>query len=1074
MNIGKFSVKRPVTIVMVVIIMLLFGMVSLSMMTVDLLPEMELPIMVVYTNYDGAGSEEVESKITKVIEQQCASVAGIDSISSQSMAGTSLVILQFNYGTNLDEATNSVRDALSMASMMMPGEAGDSEIIKMSMDSMPIMYIGVSSDTGRNIDEIRKIVDDTIAPRIERIDGVAAATVIGGHTEEIHVTLDPDRLANYGLNVATVGGVIAQENTTSAGGYISQGSRETLVRVDGEYETLSQIANTPITLPSGGIIHLSDVAEITHAYSDSESYVHLNGEDIIAVSVQKESSGNAVNIDKEVRKAIEELDGQVYDDITMLVPYSSADMINQSVDNVVSNLLLAALISTLIIFLFLGNIRSMIIIGIAIPLSLIVTFNLLYFGGYTLNIITLGALALSVGMIVDNSTVVLENIYRHQMLGKSNYRAAVDATKEIASAVIASTLTTAAVYLPMVFLNGMAAEILKPFGITICFAILASLAVSLTVVPMLSSRLLKLYKGGEKGVRGRIANGCYRYESRFNSGFNRFIKRYGKSLVWTLNHKKTSLLVVTLALILSIAITPLIGLELIPNTDYGQLTVGIELPYGSKLEETLTAMEEVEQIIGEMPEVEMVYTTIGSSGGMSMGGSTTNQSSITVLLTDKNLRERSAVEVAQQIEEQCSLIAGAKVTASSYDISQMMGSAISVQVKGNDVDSLEMVAGQIEEAMENIDGTSNITNSMADGNEELTVFIDRERASYYNVSTANIMSTIQVALNGSSVSKYKGGADEINIVVKMPDYMADSVDDLRMLKIPSNSGGQVPLEEVATIERTIGQTTIVRMDQSRVVTISCNVYGRDLGSVSNDIRAALNKIAVPNGCTVEFGGNDAEMVEALTDMTKIILLAVVMVYGVMACQFENVISPLIIMVSVPVMFIGVFFGLLLSGQTINIMSMMGILLLVGVVVNNAIVLLDYVQTLRREGMCRREAIVESGKTRMRPILITTLTTVLAMLPQLLSNGESSEIFKPMAATVIFGLSFSTIISLFVVPIIYEMVDRHREKRRHKKGKQTAEQLEEMREFTLEVDDSNCWKNEEERLQKLGEISEQKC
>ena len=1075
MNIGKFSVKRPVTIAMVVIIMLLFGMVSLSMMSVDLMPKMELPIMVVYTPYDGAGSQEVESKVTKIIEQQCASVSGINSISSESMSGASMVMLNFNYGINLDEATNSVRDALSMADLMMPDEVGDSKIIKMSMDSLPIMYIGVSSDSGRNIDEIRKIVDDTIAPRIERIEGVAAATVMGGHTEEIHVTLDPDRLANYGLNVATVGGIIAQENTTAAGGYVTQGSRDTLVRVDGEYSTLAQIGNTPITLPSGGVIHLSDIAEITHAYSDSESYVHLNGENVIAISIQKESSGNTVNIDKEVHKAIAELEGQVYDDIHLSVPYSSADMINQSVDNVVSNLLMAALIATLIIFLFLGNIRSMVIIGIAIPLSLIVTFNLLYFGGYTLNIITLGALALSVGMIVDNSTVVLENIYRHQMMGKSNYRAAVDATKEISSAVVASTLTTAAVYLPMVFLSGMAAEILKPFGITICFAILASLAVSLTVVPMLSSRLLKLYDGKGRGVRGRIANGCYRYESRFNGIFNRFIKRYGKFLVWTLNHKKTSLLAVVLALILSIAITPLIGLELIPATDYGEISVSVELPYGSKLQETLEATEEVEEIIGQMPEVEMIYTMIGSSGGMSMGGSSSgNQATMTVLLTEKNQRQRSAADVAKDVEKQCGLIAGAKVTASSYDISQMTGSPISIQIKGNDIEALETVASDVENAIKGVAGVSNVVNSMAEGNDELTVFIDRERASYYNVSTSNIMSTIQVALNGSSVSKYKGGADELNIIVKMPDYMADSLEDLRSLKIPSNSGGQVPLEEVATIERTVGQTSIVRMDQSRVVTVSCDVYGRDLGSVSTDVRNALKQIAVPNSCTIEFGGNDAEMVEAMIDLTKIILLAVVMVYGVMACQFENIISPFIIMFSVPVMFIGVFFGLLISGQTINIMSMMGILLLVGVVVNNAIVLLDYVQTLRREGMCRREAIVESGKTRMRPILITTLTTVLAMLPQLLSNGDSSEIFKPMAATVIFGLSFSTIISLFVVPIVYEMVDRFREKRRHKKGKVSVSELDEMREFTMEVDDSGCWRNEEERLQKLGDISEQKC
>lgn len=1066
MNFGRFSVKRPVTIIMVVVIMLMFGMVSLSMMSVDLLPDMDLPIMLVYTTYDGAGAEEVESKVTKVIEQQCAAISGIDTISSTSGAGVSTVLLYFNYGTNLDEATNSVRDALNMADMIMPEDVGDSNIMKMSMDALPIMYISIASDTDRDIDEIRKIVDETVAPRIERIEGVAAATAVGGNTQQVHIVLDPDRLANYGLSVGSISQIIQMENNTAAGGYVAQGSRDILVRIDGEYQSLAEIGNTPITLQTGGIIHLSDVAEISFAESKTTSYVHVDGKNVVAIAVQKESDGNTVSIDRDVHKAIAELQGQVYDDIVISVPYSGAEMIQQSIDNVKSNLFLAAAISTLIIFMFLGNIRGMLIIGLAIPFSLITTFNLLYFGGYTLNMITLGAMALSVGMIVDNSTVILENIYRHWMMGKSRLRAAVDGTQEITSAVVASTLTTAAVYIPMVFISGMAAEILKPFGWTMCFAIFGSLLVSLTLVPMMASRVLKKYDGNGKGFFGHIANGCYRYEGWFNKRFKKFVNKYGKCLVWTLNHKKISLLAVSVMLILSIAITPLIGMELIPAQDYGQVSLTVELPNGSKLDEILAAAEEVEDIANSMPEVEMTYTMIGSTGGMSMDGSTSNTATMTVMLIDKNDREMSAVDVAKALEDKCSMIAGAKVTASSFDMSQLSGSAIEVQLKGNNSTSLAMLAEEVENVMKGIDGTSNVTNSLKDGNEELTVYINRERATYYNVSTSTIMSTVQLALNGAKVSKYKGGADEEDIIVKLPDYMTESVEDLRQLKVPSNTGGQVPLEEVATIERTIGQTAISRMDQSRVETVSCDVYGRDLGSVSNDIKKALANVAVPANCTIDYGGSDAEMVKALTDIGKIILLAVVMVYGVMACQFESFVSPLIIMFSVPVMFIGVFGGLLITGETINIMSMMGILLLVGVVVNNAIVLVDYVQVQRREGMCRREAIINSGKTRMRPILMTTLTTVLAMLPQFLSNGDGAEMFRPMAVTVIFGLSFSTVISLFVVPIIYEMVDKHREKRRNKRHQKSEQELDEMYEYTMELDETNCWHTEEERLQKM--------
>lgn len=1058
MNIGKFSVKRPVTVAMAALVLIMFGIVSFTRMSVDLMPEMELPILAVVAPYDGAGPEEVEEMVTKPIESNMAGISGIDTISSISSAGSSIVMMMFDYDTNLDTATNSVRDKLEMAKMMMPSEVGDITILKLDMNSMPILMVGVSGD--RSLDDVKKIVDDKIVPRLERIDGVAAATAMGGSEQQVIITADPYKLSAYGLNAGTISQIVAGENANHPGGYVTQGSQKILVRTLGQYQSVEELSDTQVTLPSGGTARLGDLVDIRIGLDDVESYVTLNGKDVVAIGVQKESDGNTVDVDQEVRKVIAQLDEELYDDIELTVAYSSADMIIQSVENVETNLFLAVIISMLVIFAFLGNFRSTIIIGVAIPLSLISTFVLLYFGGYTLNMVTLAALALSVGMVVDNSTVVLENIFRHRSMGKSKYQAAVEGTQEVVSAVTASTLTTVAVYLPFVFVGGMTAQIVIPFALTICFALIASLVVSVTVVPMMSSKLLIMYEYSETNKPKGVA----RFQVWFDRKFDKFVGWYQGVLVAALNHKKTALLIVSAALIGSCCLVPLIGAELFPSQDSGQITVSIELPSNTVLEETQKVADQVEAIVKKVPEADLIMNSVGGNGAMSMGGSSTNTASLVVVLKPLAERDRSDKEIAHELQQQVTNIPGADITVSANDMMSMSSSgAISIGIKGNNETDMERLASSIEEIMRGVSGTANIENSIEDTDEELDIVIDRDKAAYYNVSASSVYQTVAMALNGSTVSKYRGGEEELDIVLKYPKEISTSLENLENLMVPSNTGGQVPLSEVATVEHGFGQKSIQRQDQSRIATVSCSIYGRDLNSVTTDIMAQVNQLPVPAGCSIETGGDVESMQDTFSDLFLAIAMALILVYMVMACQFESLMMPLLIMASVPVMFIGVFPGLLLTGQRISMMSLLGILMLEGIVVNNAIVLVDYVRQLRAKGLCKREAVVESGKTRIRPILVTTLTTILAMIPQLVSTAEGAEIFRPMAATVIFGLTCSTIISLLVIPILYEIMESWPRKLRRKIMKNNPQEEIDAAMVALE---EGCWHDWEELQARL--------
>lgn len=1016
MSIAKLSVKRPITILMIVLIVLLLGGVSFSKLAIDLMPNIEIPIVAVITTYDGAGPEEVEKTVTKPFESQMVTISGIDSVISQSSAGSSMIMLQFNYGTNLDEAVNSVRDKLGMIQMMMPDGVGDSTIMKLDMNSMPIMMLTVSGD--RHLDDVRKIVDDTIAPRLERGQGIAAVTVSGGNEREVEVKVDPMKLQAYGVTVDTISNLIRSENMNNSGGYVVEGNKDTLVRITGEFQTLSEIGNIRVPVAQGGSVHLNELAEINEVNTETTAYTRLDGKDVIAVAIQKESDGNTVQVDKVVKGIIADLEKELDSDIAIDYAYNEADFVNVAVDSVIESAYLSAVLAVLVILIFLRSVRSTLVIGTAIPLSIIGTFVLLYFDNQTLNMLTLGGLALGIGMTVDNSIVVLENIYRHRSLGKDKNTAAIEGAQEVTSPVIASTLTTVAVFFPIIFVQGLASEIFTPLALTIGFALLASLIVSLTFVPMLSSKILVLDKTGKqaKGIRGKLHGANIAIGTRFDH----IDMRYGKLVRWALRHRKTVCLLVLVLMAVSLVLVPVIGMEFIPSTDSGQINISATLPNNTILSESTMTAERMSAIIKQVPEVESIFMSVG---GNTMLGSSSNSISMTVLLSASDMRQRSVDEVANDISGRLANIAGIDLTVSGSDMVMSGSDPISIQIKGDKNDTLKELAEQVTDIVAGVEGVAKAENSFSKGNTELNIVVDRDKATFYGISSAQVYSTLNTALQGKKVSTYKGGEDEIDIVIKYPEEFTDSLDKVQQLMIPSQTGGFVPIEEVADIKYTQSQQNISRIDQSRVVTVTASIYGRDLGSISREIQEKLDLLPLPSGYAIETGGTSQEMMDSFADLGLALIMAILLVYMIMAAQFEGLLYPFIIMFSLPPTVIGVIVGLAVCGQTLNILSMIGMIMLAGIVVNNAIVLVDYINTLRREqNMPKFDAIVTAGRTRLRPILMTTLTTVCGMLPQLLSNSEGSELMAPIAATLIFGLSFSTLITLILVPVMYYIFD----------------------------------------------------
>ncbi|SKC83191.1 efflux RND transporter permease subunit [Maledivibacter halophilus] len=1020
MNLSKIAVRRPVTIAMVTFIVLILGFVSLTKLPIDLFPEIEVPVAIVSTSYSGVGSQEIEELISKPIEEAIATVSDIENVSSISSEGSSVVIAEFSFGTDMDFASLDIREKVDMVKGFLPEDASNPMVLKIDPNAMPIIYLSLSN--GGDLAKLQTIGEDIIKPDLERLSGVASVDVSGGYEKQVEVVFNSEKLRGYGLTIDRIAQILRAENLNLPGGAVKKGKQELTIRTMGEFKSLEEIESLPITLPSGGSVYLSDIADVTMGYKDLDVVVKTDGKDSINISIQKQSDSNTVSVANTVNKELEKIKSE-FPDINISVVMDQSEFIKDSINNVVKNAIVGAVLAVFILYLFLRNIRTTFIIGTAIPISIIATFILIYFNGITLNMMTLGGLALGVGMLVDNAIVVLENIYRFRQEGYSRKEAAVKGAQEVGMAVTASTLTTIAVFLPMVFVEGITSAIFKEFSLTVAMSLGASLVVSLTLIPMLCSKFLKVDRMQGKKHKGRFRLFDFLYDS-FDKVFARIESRYSKILKWALGHRKSTVTIAVLIFVVSMASVAMVGAEFFPETDEGQFTVNISLPEGSDLKNTKAIVLEVEENLRNIEEIETVFSISGSTANSFGSGSSPNIGSVHVVLKDLEERKRSTKEVADQVRGIVKDIPGAEfgVSISSSGMGGGGGAPISIDIKGDDLDVLKQIGEDFKDNIETVEGTREVKSSYGEGIPEVQIKIDRKSASRYGLTASQIASSVKGTVLGQNATKYKFQGEEIDVIIKGDSIFKESISNLGQVSIQSPMGMDIPLDQIADISVDRGPVTINRNDQVRVISVTSQIMGRDLSSITRDIDKVLSDYPMPEGYYYDISGQNEDMQEAFADLFKALLLAIVLVYMIIASQFESLIHPFTIMFSVPLAVSGGMFGLFITSRPLSVPGFIGVIMLAGIVVNNAIVLVDYINTRRSNGEDRKDAIINAGPIRLRPILMTTLTTALGLIPLALGIGEGAETQAPMATVVIGGLILSTVLTLVFIPVLYTIFD----------------------------------------------------
>jgi len=1021
MSLIKFAVNRPVTMIIMVSVLLILGFFTYSKLTVDLLPEMELPVAAIITSYGGAGPEEVESGVTKLLESALTTVSNVDTIQSISTAGQSIIIMMFKWGTDMDAAGIEIKDSIGYVEGFLPSGVEDPMVVKMDPTMMPIMQIGVS---GEDLEQVQEIAEEVIEPRLSRIPEVASVIITGGQDREVKVEVDPVRLENYGLTLSQVAQVLQMENFNMSSGKVTRGDREYYVRNMQEFETVEDIRNVAILTPTGASLRLGDIATVTDGYKEMEQYTRVNHKEAVGIHIMKQTDANTVKTSELVRKELAKIQQERNLDFEVDVVYDAASYVQRSINSTIRMIFEGALLAVLVLFLFLRNMRSTLIIFTSIPLSIIATFIMMYFYGTTLNLITMGGLALGVGRIVDDSIVVFENIYRHRSLGLSPMEAAITGASEVGGAILAATMTFIAVFLPMVFVEGLASIVFSPMAMTISFAILCSLLVALTIIPLMSSRILT----DQSMQRTRTGSGrIFDIMQGFGNWIDNLGERYKVLLQACLNHRRRVIIIVTLLMVASCAAIPLVGAEFLPTTDSGEISVSIETDKGSSLDDTDEIVRQVEARILDIPEVETVFTSVGSTGTMlmSMGGGS-NNSTLYVKLCPKNERQRGVEIVAEEIRQKLAGLAGAKYSVSVMDSTSSMGmgssSPVVVRISGDDLDVLKELSTEVADIVRSTPGTREVTSSLTDGNPEVQIRIDRDRAAAYGLTPMQVASEIKSAMDGTVATRYKVEGEEIDVRVSYASGSYNDMDYLTNMTILTPQGAVVKLSQIASFELAQGPVQIIREDQVRKAEVSAELLNRDLNSVMTDIQARVAQMNLPAGYEISYGGENEEMMESFASLAIALLLAILLVYSVMAVQYESFFNPFVIMFSVPTCIIGVVFGLLVTGRAFSITAFIGVIMLVGIAVSNAIVYVDYLKQLRERGMERNAAIVEAGRVRLRPILMTAFTTILAMLPMAIGLGEGAELIAPLATVVIGGLLASTLITLVLVPVVYSIFD----------------------------------------------------
>lgn len=1023
MGIADLSIKRPIATLMAVVVIIILGFVSLSRIPVDLLPDIELPIAVVITAYPGASSEEIESMVTKPIEEEISNVENIKSISSSTEPNVSIVKVKFNWGTDLDFATMDIREKVDIVKKDLPDAAEDPIVSKLDPSMMPILSIGMIGE--RDTMLLKQIAEDQITRNLERIEGVSSIKIVGGVERQIRVKASQQKMDGYGVALSQVIEALKAGNLNVPGGEVDYGERELIVRTTGEFEDLEEIKNLVVVNRNGSIIRLKDVASVEDSTEDPKTKSRINKTSGLRLLIQKQSDANTVRVAEEVKKELDEIKKHLPNDIKLYEIFDQSDYINRSISNVKSNAIQGAILAVLVIFVFLHNVKPTLVIALSIPISIIATFVAMYFMGLSVNLMSLGGLAIGVGMLVDNAIVVLENIYRHQELGKEKVEAASVGASEVTLSIMASTLTTIAVFLPIIFIEGISGIIFKELSLTITFSLVSSIIVAVTIVPLLSSRLVDAKAEKSKEKRNGFIQRVFKKTDKF---YDRIDAGYGKLLNWALSHRKFVVIIIVGLLAVSVALVPFIGTEFFPETDEGKITVDVELPLSSKLDSTDEVMHHIEKIVMDIPEVEMFSSQVGTTTVKSFLGSTSGEiGSMDIRLVPLKERKRSTKVVVEEIREKLGEVPGTKIEINSSSTTSKIGSVTSgnkpvqVAIKGDEFETLEDISEQVRNIVRAIPGTRDVETTMEEGRPEVRIKIDKNKASHYDLNVGQVAVMVRASINGAVATQYKVAGTEVDVNVQIDDLSRETYEDLKMMSIMSPKG-PVPLRTIAKFDVTEGANVIEREDQERMVYVTADTYNRSLGDIISDINAEISNMNLPEGYSIKFEGQHKEMEEAFDELTVAMGLAVILVYAIMAAQFESLLHPFTIMFSIPFATIGIVSGLLLSGRAFSVPAFMGAIMLAGIAVNNAIVLVDYINQLRDQGKTVREAIVEAGPTRLRAIMMTTLTTVLGLLPLALGIGEGGEIQAPLAVVVMGGLLVSTILTLIVVPVLYSIFE----------------------------------------------------
>ena len=1035
MSLYETAVKRPVTTVMVFFAVLVLGLFSFINLPVDLFPELNPPVITVFTSYPGANAQEVERNVTEVIEDALSTVNNLDDISSTSIDNVSTITLEFDWETNLDEAANDIRQSLGLVQAQLPEDAEEPTIFRFSSSAVPVMMFSATAE--ESYPALRKLLEDELVDPLNRVPGVGGVGISGGPERVIRVELDPQRLAAYSLSVQELANTIRLENLNVPGGDLEIGPMEYGVSVSGEFKDPQELNNLVVSSRNGQVVYLGDVATVNDTLKEVTQVERINQNRGVQITVQKQSDANTIEVVEQIKEKLPSIIAQLPDDVQIIEVFDSSEFIQNSINSLSEVLFYAVLFVIVVVLAFLKKWRATFVIILTIPFSLVVAFIYLFLTDQTLNLISLSSLSIAMGMVVDDAIVVLENITKHLEKGSRPREAAIYGTNEVGLAVFATTLTVVAVFFPLTFLSGMMGIWFGQLGMIVTVTIITSTIAAITLIPMLSSKMLKTVKKDDKpksGIGQKISNGL----ERVLQGIDNF---YQKTLTWAVYHRTTVVITSLVIFFGSFLLVPMLETEFMPKSDNARMQMTVELGVGRSLEQTAGVNARIERLLLEYPEIQIVSSSFGTSDEGSVFTSSqaagSNIINYNVSLSRKSERERSIFEVADllraQLQEFPAVIEYSIQTGNSGMGGGGQQKPVSISVIGNDFSETSVVAEELAEALRAIEGTRDVEISRGDERPELRVEFDREKLARLGLSTSAVSTAIRSRIAGVTATQYREAGDEFDVILRYEEEARKSVSALENILVTSPVTGEtVRVGDLGEVVEFFAPPNIERENRERVVKVTSDLYGAGLGEVTEAVQAKIATMDVPAGVDVEFGGDIEEQQESLGDLGLLLVLSIILVYIVMAAQFESFREPFIIMLSIPFAFTGVVLTMALTGTTMSVIAILGGVILVGIVVKNAIVLVDYANLMRDRGVPIMKAVIESGVSRLRPVLMTTLTTILAMVPLAISTGEGAEIWRPMAIAVIGGLTFSTAVTLLFVPVIYTTFEKRKQKRRHNK------------------------------------------